>query len=122
LLKVDYTNTNKDHANHGSLLPPREVVAKAIEVYFSCCHRQPLWLFDQGGSLSPDTCEELIFAILSLSIQYAPDDFLEAQLESPAAYSDAARSLVMLRIANASVVLSTLQALCLLAFSNLVCK
>jgi hypothetical protein len=58
--------------------------------------------------------------VLGLSVQYGPDEFTGTQLHPSDAYADAARSLVMLRIANASVNLSTLQALCLLAFLNLV--
>ncbi|KIX07126.1 uncharacterized protein Z518_05103 [Rhinocladiella mackenziei CBS 650.93] len=103
-----------------SLLPSKEVITKAIDIYFLCSHRQPLWLFDPADALSPDSCEELVFAVLGLSVQYAPDDFVGAQIQAPEAYNAAARSLIMLRMANATVNFSTLQALCLLAFSNLV--
>ncbi|KAK6369586.1 hypothetical protein LTS17_009492 [Exophiala oligosperma] len=106
-----------------SIRPSREVVSQAIGIYFDCCHRQPLWLFDPGDStsLSPDSNEELIFAVLSLSTQYKPDRFASGQVQSAHAYGDAARSLVMLRITNASTSLPTLQALTLLAFYYLVC-
>jgi hypothetical protein len=105
-----------------SLLPPKEVVAKAIDIYFLCSHRQPLWLFDPEATLSPNSCEELLLAVLGLSVQYAPDEFGGGHMGAPDAYNDACRSLIMLRIANSTFGLATLQALCLLAFSNLVGK
>jgi hypothetical protein len=105
-----------------SLLPSRDVIAIAIDIYFSCVHRQPLWLFDYDGSLSPNSCEELILSVLSLSIQYAPSQFRGFQLQYPKIYSNAARTLVMHKIADGDIELSSIQSLCLLAFSNLVCK
>lgn len=102
------------------LLPSRSLVSRGIDIYFLCSHRQPIWLFESPGDLSPDSREELILAVLAISVQYARDHLAGAGLLSPSVYSDAARSLIMLRIANASVDVATLQSLCLLSFSNLV--
>jgi hypothetical protein len=96
------------------------MVDRAIGVYFLCSPRQPLWLFDRGHTLSPDSAEELLLVILAISVLYSSDDVPAAELQSSQSYSDAARSLIMLRIANASVQISTLQAFTLLAFYNLV--
>ena len=109
------------HTSQSSLLPSREIISKAIEIYFLCSHRQPIWLFDPPIKLSPDCSEELLLCILGLSIQYAPETFAEFQLQTSSAFNDAARSLIMLKIANSTVDLSALQSLCLLAYSNLVC-
>lgn len=109
------------HVSNSSLVPSRDAVLKAIEVYFLCSHRQPIWLFEPPNKLSPDCSEEILLCILGLSIQYAESSFTEFQLQSSSAYNDAARSLIMLRIANSTVDLSVLQSLCLLSYSNLVC-
>jgi hypothetical protein len=98
------------------------VLTRAIDVYFQCAHRQPLWLFNQDEFLTPNSCEELLLMILSVAIQYDPDQFSDDNMRSSEAYSDAARSLVMLRIANSSIDVSVLQALCLLAYFNLLSK
>lgn len=103
-----------------SLVPDRQTVADAISIYFRCGHRQPIWLFESSEELSPDSPEELLLTVLGLSIQYAPAEFDNVPVQAPSVYNDASRSLIMLQIASSSVSLSTLQALCLLVFSNLV--
>jgi hypothetical protein len=109
------------HASHSSLLPSRDAIAKAIELYFLCGHRQPVWLFDPPSKLNPECSEELLLTVLGLSVQYAPNDFAEAQMQTPSAYNDAARVLIMLKVANSTIDLATIQSLCLLTYSNLVC-
>ncbi|KAM5378161.1 hypothetical protein ACJZ2D_004619 [Fusarium nematophilum] len=99
---------------------PSDTVERALDVYFKHIHRQPLWLFDVDFTLSPDFAEELICAIIALSMSYSISDFTYADLPGPDSYSEAARKLIMLKIANGSVGIQTLQALCLLAFFNLV--
>ncbi|ETN43601.1 uncharacterized protein HMPREF1541_02760 [Cyphellophora europaea CBS 101466] len=112
-------STQRPRASYSRLLPQDNVISRALDVYFLCCHRQPVWLFEARGDLSSDSAEELVLTILGLSTLYAPDEFSEFQLRDPGAYNDAARSLIMLKVANSTVDMSMLQALCLLAFANL---
>lgn len=106
--------------SYSRLIPTNDAVIQAINIYFLCSHRQPIWLFETRSQVSPDSPEELLLVILGLSTQYAPHQFSATELQPPASYSDAARSMIMLKIANSTVDLSTIQALCLLAFSNFV--
>jgi hypothetical protein len=106
-----------------SLIPPWRIMSDAITKYFRCSHRQPVWLFERPEQLTQDTAEELLLVILGISLQYSHQDPPPSQgvaLQSSSAYTDAARSLIMLKLANSTVAMQTLQALCLLATSNLV--
>lgn len=111
-------------ASFSHLLPPTPVIEEAIRVYFRCCRRQPVWLFEPPSCLSPSCPEAILLCVLALAVQYAPDSFAafpDEPLQNPSTYNDAARSMILLQVANSTVDLATLQALCLLAFSNLVC-
>lgn len=91
-------------------------------MYFKSIHRQPLYLFDSTCPVSSNSNEELLCVILALSTRYNSSEFTDTELQSPELYSNAARKLIMIKIADETVCLQTLQALCLLAFFNLVCK
>ncbi|KAH6879452.1 hypothetical protein B0T10DRAFT_540596 [Thelonectria olida] len=99
---------------------PRDIIARAIEVYFRHIHRQPLWLFEKESLPAPGTCEELICVILALSISYNAGEFTDGNLRSPDFYSKTARRLIMLKIADGAMSFQSTQALCLLAFFNLI--
>ncbi|KAH7123053.1 hypothetical protein EDB81DRAFT_813496 [Dactylonectria macrodidyma] len=99
---------------------PAEIITQALNVYFEHIHRQPLWLFDPSSSPTPDNNEELICAILGLSLTYSPTTFTSVDLRSPDFYADNSRRLIMLKIADGNVKIQTLQALCLLAFFNVI--
>ncbi|CAG9984028.1 unnamed protein product [Clonostachys byssicola] len=101
---------------------PSEIIKKAFDIYFESIHRQPLWLFESDSCLSPDTSEELVCVILALAITYSPVELSGTDLQSPEFYSQTARRLIMLKVADDEMSLSTHQALCLLAFFNLICK
>jgi hypothetical protein len=101
-------------------IPGRETVSKAIEIYFQCCHRQPVWLFASREEVSSKSCEDITLAILGLSLQYERSAFAEPTLQAPSYYTNAARQLIMSRVGASTVDMTTLQALCILAFSNLV--
>ncbi|CAK7265840.1 hypothetical protein SEPCBS57363_001783 [Sporothrix epigloea] len=105
------------------LLPSTRVVGEAIRVYFSCCHRQPVWLFEPKSALSTTSPDAVILCILALGTQYSPGVLAGPSgepLKSPDEYNDAARRAILQDLANSAVNLATLQALCLLSFSNLV--
>ncbi|KAH7129514.1 hypothetical protein B0J13DRAFT_564197 [Dactylonectria estremocensis] len=100
-------------------LPP-EIITQALNVYFEHVHRQPLWLFDPFRSPTPDNSDELTCAIIGLSLTYSPTAFTSTDLQAPDFYTDTSRRLIMFKIAEGNVKLQTLQALCLLAFFNVV--
>jgi hypothetical protein len=103
-------------------MPSRDAILCAIKVYFRTIHRQPLWLFESEEVLAATTEEDVLFAVIALSLQHSPEEFKEYQLQPPSAYREAARTLAMLSMANATVGLSTLKALALLTWSNLTGK
>ena len=35
-------------------MPPKDMIAEAIALYFQYCHKQPLWLFDVDDFLIPE--------------------------------------------------------------------
>ncbi|KAL1964457.1 hypothetical protein VTN77DRAFT_6883 [Rasamsonia byssochlamydoides] len=107
-----------------SLLPPKDVLAEAVDLYFRYCHKQPLWLFNRDELLAPEECcEEVIFAILALTVRFSNRPFFKGQSEQLAQrYAEASRGLIIAKIAQGTVQLSTIQSLCLLAFANFVAK
>ncbi|OQD68866.1 hypothetical protein PENDEC_c030G00927 [Penicillium decumbens] len=92
---------------------PSSQISQAIDLYFQYCHRQPIWCFDREEikDLS-HISEELVCSILTLTSRFSKerDEMLH--------YGDTARTLVMLRIANGTVELETIESLCLLAYSS----
>ncbi|KAF4979960.1 hypothetical protein FDECE_17966 [Fusarium decemcellulare] len=97
---------------------PSEIIGRAIEIYFERIHRQPLWLFEAESPPTPNSSEELICAILALSLTCSAMDFADSNLKSPDFYGNNARRLVMLKIADGDVGIQSLQVLCLVAFLN----
>lgn len=90
-------------------------MAKAIDLYLECCHRQPVWCLNikELGNLETHP-EELICSILALTMRFS------REFEQGQRYADSAKSLVMLKIANGSVELATIESLCLLAYSSFI--
>ncbi|KAH7303492.1 hypothetical protein B0I35DRAFT_485181 [Stachybotrys elegans] len=94
------------------LRPSNADMSLGINLYFKHCHRQPIWCFERGevsdyGAI-PD---ELAFSILALTSRFAENrDHLQL-------YGSSAKTLVMLRIANGTVGLTTIESLCLLSYS-----
>ncbi|KAJ5618181.1 transcriptional regulator family: Fungal Specific TF [Penicillium hordei] len=93
--------------------PSSSAIAKAIDLYFEYCHRQPIWCFDREDVSDPSCLsEELVCCLLALTSRFSRDrDHLQH-------YGDSARSLVMLRMANGTVELETIESLCLLSYSS----
>lgn len=88
-------------------------ISHAIDLYFQYCHRQPIWCFDRKDVEDPNyISEELICSILTLTSRFSQerDEMMH--------YGDTARTLVMLRIANGTVDLETIESLCLLSYSS----
>ena len=105
-------------------LPPQNVVDESVSLYLRYCHKQPLWLFDEEDLLKPhEIPREAIFGILALASRYSENSFFAGRIDQMCLeYTESARGLVMLRIAQGSVQLSTIQSLCLLALANFICE
>lgn len=102
-------------------LPDFGITKRAAELYLRFCHCQPLPLFSPNhfvntiGSREPEV--RLCIAGLSLRFQ----DHEQPQIGDQTAsrkYLERARALVMRRITEGCIELSTLQCLCLLALAN----
>ncbi|KAJ9199138.1 transcriptional regulator family: Fungal Specific TF [Paecilomyces variotii] len=109
-------------SSNSDSLPPRDVVFDVVQQYFTYCHRQPLWLFDDNDIPSLVNCtEELIFSLLALAARYSSHAYFDGQSQVFAhKYGEIARGLIMFRIAQGTVKLTTIQSLCLLALANFV--
>lgn len=101
-------------------MPPKDIVAEGINLYFQYCHKQPLWLFDPEDLLIPEKCRsEVVFGILSLALCYSKNPLLQGRTERMCRqYAEAARSYAMFRVAQGTVNLSTMQSLCLIALAE----
>lgn len=116
--------SNQNHLQVANTLPlgmpPNDIVEEAIALYFRYCHKQPLWLLDPDDLARPAECrEEVVFGILTLALRYSDNPFLAGQTDQICRqYSEAARGLIMLRISEGKVDISTLQSLCLIALAQ----
>ncbi|KAF9869395.1 L-pipecolate oxidase [Colletotrichum karsti] len=86
-----------------------------LDLYFKYCHRQPIWCFEREeiGDYR-NLPEDLASSILALTSRFS-DKRDHLQL-----YSNNAKTLIMLRIANGSVDLTTIESLCLLSYSSFI--
>jgi hypothetical protein len=99
-------------------LPPWEEVIPVAELYLLYCDSQPLPLFYRDSFLSSlQTREtELLFAILALAFRFSYAYHNRADSTSLInGYAEVARGLVMKRVSEGPVELSTLQCLCILS-------
>ncbi|KAI0405132.1 hypothetical protein F4802DRAFT_607093 [Xylaria palmicola] len=87
-------------------------IATGIHLYFKFCHRQPIWCFERDDVINYGSLpHELVCSILCLTARFSNKrDRLQL-------YGHNVRPLIMLRIANGTVVLETIESLCLLSFS-----
>lgn len=101
-------------------MPPKDVVTEGIVLYFQYCHKQPLWLFEPDDLLIPEACRnEVVFGVLSLALRYSSNPFLDGRTDQMCRqYAEAARSYAMLRVAQGTVNLSTIQSFCLIALAE----
>ncbi|KAI8712484.1 hypothetical protein NCS52_01346700 [Fusarium sp. LHS14.1] len=103
----------KSDCESSTLRPSPADLACGIALYFEFCHRQPIWCFERDevndfASLH----DELACSILALTLRFS-ENRDQSQL-----YGNNAKSLIMLRIANGTVDLATLESLCLLSYSS----
>ncbi|KAI1353863.1 hypothetical protein F5Y01DRAFT_303078 [Xylaria sp. FL0043] len=87
-------------------------IATGIHLYFKYCHRQPIWCFEREDINNYSSLpHELVCSILCLTARFSNK---RDQLQL---YGHNVRPLIMLRIANGTVVLETIESLCLLSYS-----
>lgn len=87
-------------------------IATGIHLYFKYCHRQPIWCFDREDVSDYSSLpHELVCSILCLTARFSNK---RGRLQL---YGHNVRPLIMLRIANGTVVLETIESLCLLSYS-----
>lgn len=103
-------------ADFPSALPPWEDILAAAELYLLYCDCQPLPLFDRDSFISTlesrDT--EVLLSMLALTSRFSEDAQTQAT-EVVTGHVEAARTLVMQRLSDGPIELSTLQSLCLLS-------
>ncbi|KAH8647737.1 hypothetical protein BX600DRAFT_484365 [Xylariales sp. PMI_506] len=108
-------STNRERTTATS--PEQDDLLEAGRLYLIWCHRQPLTLFQRESFLQSLRFRdrELILAIQALSLRFAPGQ-LGYQSSKLRSMAKASRDLVMGRLTEGQIELSTLQTLCLLAF------
>ncbi|KAL2822902.1 hypothetical protein BJX63DRAFT_438879 [Aspergillus granulosus] len=86
------------------------IVAHSLDVYFERFHQQPLWCFERQDIKNNTLSPELMYSILALTARFSQD-------HDPPRYGESARWQIMLRVANDTVELETIEGLCLLSYS-----
>jgi hypothetical protein len=105
----------KSESENSSLRPSPSDIVVGIALYFEYCHRQPIWCFERDEVNDfASMHDELACSILALTLRFS-ENADQAKL-----YANNAKSLIMLRIANGTVDLTTLETLCLLSHSSFI--
>lgn len=103
-------------------LPPWEDILHVADLYLLYCDSQPLPLFCREGFLASLQAREteVLFAILALASRFSFSyQNGEESTDLVNGYAEVARGLVMKRVSDGPVELSTLQSLCLLSLVDL---
>ncbi|KAJ5330433.1 hypothetical protein N7476_000216 [Penicillium atrosanguineum] len=86
-------------------------ISDGIEIYFDLFHRQPIWCFNREElEQNEEISTELVYSILELTARFMQES--EKQR-----YGEHAKWSIMLRVANGTVELETIESLCLLSYS-----
>lgn len=104
--------------NYPAVLPPWDEIMPIAELYLLYCDSQPLPLFHRSSFLAslPTRDVEVIYAIFALSLRFSDSYHNTRDLaEQVNGYAEVARGLVMKRVSEGPVEVSTLQCLCLLS-------
>lgn len=103
----------------GSLSLSEEKEESVGKLYLLYCDCQPLPLFNRASLIRTlrSRDPEVIYAMIALTIRFSNEDFPDDVDSSHLAnkYAEMARTLVMRRVSEGPVELSTLQCLCLLS-------
>jgi hypothetical protein len=101
-----------------STLPPWDVILHIGEKYLLYCDCQALPLFDRSTFMRKlkEREPEVLFSLLGLALRFNDDGpYYKAQAKLIKDYVEAARALVMKKVMDGDVELSTIQTLCLLS-------
>lgn len=112
-------------ASFSAILPPWDEIMPIAELYLLYCDSQPLPLFHRSSFLAslPTRDVEIIYAVLSLSLRFSDKYHSSGDLaEQVNGYAEVARGLVMKRVSEGPVEISTLQCLCLLSLVDFTSK
>lgn len=107
---ADFASTNT--------LPPWEDIVAAAELYLLYCDCQPLPLFDRDSFINTleNRDPEVLLCLLALTSRFSDDVSIRSNLfEVVKGYIKAARALVIRRLSDGPIELSTLQSLCLMS-------
>lgn len=86
-------------------------IAAEVDLYFELFHRQPIWCFDrQELEQNAELPSEVVYSILELTARFS-------QRQESICYGESARWSIMLRVANGTVQLESIESLCLLSYS-----
>ncbi|KAJ6096681.1 hypothetical protein N7486_007427 [Penicillium sp. IBT 16267x] len=110
--------TTPSGMNSSTILPPWEEIIPIAELYLLYCESQPLPLFHRSSFIANFKRRdvEIIYAILALSLRFSDSYRNYPDLTGLVnAYAEVARGLVMKRVSEGPVEISTLQCLCLLS-------
>lgn len=100
------------------VLPPWQEILPIAELYFLYCDSQPLPLFLKSSFLAKLQTRhiEIIYAMMALALRFSDSHCQNTDvMEVVNTYAEVARGLVMKRVSEGPVELSTLQCLCLLS-------
>ncbi|KAI3549528.1 hypothetical protein CSPX01_02179 [Colletotrichum filicis] len=101
--------------NSNSVVFDPDDMATGINLYFKYCHRQPIWCFERDEVGDYDSLpEELASSILALTSRFSE------QRDHMQLFSSNAKTLIMLRIANGTVDITTIESLCLLSYASFI--
>ncbi|OLN95469.1 hypothetical protein CCHL11_05169 [Colletotrichum chlorophyti] len=110
--RQSYSATDNNNNPAAVVFDPDDM-ATGVNMYFKFCHRQPIWCFERDELGDYDSLpEELASSILALTYRFSEKrDHMQL-------YSSNAKTLIMLRIANGTVDITTIESLCLLSYSS----
>ncbi|OKO91595.1 hypothetical protein PENSUB_13002 [Penicillium subrubescens] len=112
------SGTTAARSSASVILPPWDEIVPLAELYLLYCESQPLPLFHRSsfiGSIQTRDIE-IIYAVLALSLRFSNSHRnVHALSEQVNSYAEVARGLVMKRVSEGPVEVSTLQCLCLLS-------
>jgi len=114
----DVVVTTPSGMNSSTILPPWEEIIPIAELYLLYCESQPLPLFHRSSFITNLKVRdvEIIYAILALSLRFSDSYRSYPDLTGLVnGYAEVARGLVMKRVSEGPVEISTLQCLCLLS-------
>lgn len=110
-----------------STLPPWHLILESAELFMTYCDCQPLPLFVRETFVSTLTIRtkepEILFALLAVTVRFSTAAYFRDNLQDwIKGYAETARSLIMKRISEGPVEMSTLQSLCLLTLVDYTSK